>query len=374
MNPYDLIIIGSGTMGAAGGYFASRAGLRVLLIDAHAPPHTHGAHHGESRLFRYLYHNDAYQQLLNRATTLWAELETRHGAHLITRCGVLNLAAADNAGMHAKRAMGEKHGLPHEWLTAADIRARWPSIAVPDDFAGLLENEAGYTHAERAVALFIEHAKIFGAQTAFHQPVTHIERTATDIIVHSTTQRYHGRRVAVCAGTWVRDIAGLDIALPYEAVRKTFAWYDAPAAYHQDNSFPGFTVETAAGIYYGFPDAGDGLKVGRHDEGERMVSAKDRFPYTREHDAADTDTFLSAFLPQCGALRDGKVCSYDRTASEDFILSLHPQDARIFLLGGFSGHGFKFAPAIGEAIACFAQGEDLPLDTAFFAIPETSQN
>ena len=43
---YDLIIIGSGSVGAAAGYYASRAGLNVLMTDAHLPPHKEGSHHG----------------------------------------------------------------------------------------------------------------------------------------------------------------------------------------------------------------------------------------------------------------------------------------------------------------------------------------
>ena len=85
MKTYDLIIIGSGSMGAAGGYYASRSGLRTLLIDAHTPPHDQGAHHGQTRLYRYLYHNDAYQHLLNRAAILWPQQEGAHHARLLTR-------------------------------------------------------------------------------------------------------------------------------------------------------------------------------------------------------------------------------------------------------------------------------------------------
>ncbi|MCD8668346.1 FAD-dependent oxidoreductase, partial [Klebsiella pneumoniae] len=52
---YDLIIIGSGSVGAAAGYYARRAGLNVLMTDAHQPPHQEGSHHGSSRLIRHAY-------------------------------------------------------------------------------------------------------------------------------------------------------------------------------------------------------------------------------------------------------------------------------------------------------------------------------
>ena len=262
MKTYDLIIIGSGSMGAAGGYYASRSGLRTLLIDAHTPPHDQGAHHGQTRLYRYLYHNDAYQHLLNRAAILWPQLEGAHHARLLTRCGVINLAPKTSASLAAKRLIAERYRLPYQWLEADAIEKRWPGLSVPADTIGLYETEAGYLHSESAVALLLEQAQRNGADTAFNQPVTRIAREAEILRVESGTQHYHAHRVALCAGTWANHIAGLGFQLPFTPVRKTFAWYDVPAAYQESHGFPGFTAETADGIYYGFPDSGDGLKVG----------------------------------------------------------------------------------------------------------------
>jgi len=205
-----------------------------------------------------------------------------------------------------------------------------------------------------------------GADTAFNQLVTRITREAEILRVESGAQHYHAHRVALCAGTWANHIVGLGFQLPFTPVRKTFAWYDVPAAYQESHGFPGFTAETADGIYYGFPDSGDGLKVGRHDGGEIMRTAAERYPYGHYDDRRDTDRFLQQYFPQAGALRDGKVRSYDRTATEDFIISLHPKDPRILILSGVSGHGFKFVPAVGEQIARFAVGESLPAALAPF--------
>ena len=366
MKTYDLIIIGSGSMGAAGGYYASRSGLRTLLIDAHTPPHDQGAHHGQTRLYRYLYHNEAYQSLLNRAAILWPQLEGTHHARLLTRCGVANIAAKNSESLACKRDMAERYALPYEWLEADAVAARWPGLRLPADSACLYESEAGYLHSESAVRLFLEKAQQHGADTAFNQTVTRIAGEGETIRVECTNAYYHARRVALCAGTWANNIAGLGLTLPFAPVRKTFAWYDVPTAYQESHGFPGFTAETADGIYYGFPDSGDGLKVGRHDNGEIMREVAERYPYGHYDDRCDTDRFLQQYFPQAGALRDGKVCSYDRTATEDFIISLHPKDPRILILSGFSGHGFKFVPAVGEQIARFAAGESLPAAFAPF--------
>lgn len=366
---YDLIIIGSGSMGAAGAYAASRSGLKVLMIDAHHPPHREGAHHGETRLFRSLYHNHAYQRLLNHADALWTDIENRHSVKLLQRCGVLNLSPADSADAHAKRRMAEHYGLPYAWLRAADIRSRWPGIHVPEAYIGLYEPHAGYLYSETAVALFIAQAERQGAKRAFGHAALRIARDGEALSVLTADGRTHrARRLAVSAGTWANRIEGLGAPLAFTPVRKTFAWYDAPNIYHDTQGFPGFTVETAHGQYYGFPDHGAGLKVGRHDGGETMHTPEDRHVYGHvASDRADTDAFLRAFLPHVGAWRRGQVCSYDRSFGEDFLIHLAPHDPAILLLGGFSGHGFKFAPAIGQWMAQFASGAPLPADARAFA-------
>ncbi|MDO4642740.1 MAG: N-methyl-L-tryptophan oxidase [Cardiobacteriaceae bacterium] len=358
MKTYDVAIVGAGTMGAAGAYFCQQKGLDVLLIDAHTPPHEEGSHHGASRLFRYIYHNDAYQQLLNRAAYLWAYLEEKHDVHLLNRCGVINIAPHDHVTLHSKRNMADIYGLPYEWIDSTAIQKRWPGFSLRENDAGLFEPEAGYLHSERCIALFL---RACGAvDTLFNQPVKQITQEDKDIVIHCADSHFRARRVVISAGTWAQHIAGLNIALPYTALRKTFAWYAAPTLYQERQGFPGFTVVSDAGIYYGFPDNGEGLKVGRHDGGEAMRDATERFAYGHYvRDQQDTDAFLKQFLPQVGALRAGKVCSYDSTADEDFIISLLPEDERLLLLSGFSGHGFKFAPAMGEIVADFASGKGL---------------
>lgn len=365
---YDLIIIGTGSMGSAGAYYASRKGLKVLMMDAHHPPHEQGAHHGATRLYRYIYHNDAYQRLLNRAAQLWPELEATHNTRLLQRCGVINIAPADSADLLAKRQMADQYALPYEWLDAEQIQSRWPGIAVPDSYLGLYENQAGYLYSEKTVECLIREAQKHGARTAFNTPVTRICRDEQSLCVYDAHGQCHrGRKLAITAGTWSNLIQGLPTALAFAPERKTFAWYHAPRQYHEQQGFPGFTVETTNGTYYGFPDHGQGLKVGRHDQGEIMHNPDQRYAYGHySSDREDTDRFLQTFMPQSGEWHAGKVCSYDRTASEDFLIGSHPEDSDIMLLAGFSGHGFKFTPAIGEWIAMFAANESLLDHSTFF--------
>ncbi|WP_044177630.1 FAD-dependent oxidoreductase, partial [Phytobacter massiliensis] len=89
---YDLIIIGCGSVGAAAGYYATRAGLNVLMTDAHLPPHKEGSHHGNTRLIRHAYgEGEKYVPLVMRAQQLWDELNQQSGEAVFERTGVINM-------------------------------------------------------------------------------------------------------------------------------------------------------------------------------------------------------------------------------------------------------------------------------------------
>src|SRR5690606_21103669 len=95
---YDLIIIGSGSVGSAAGYYATQAGLKVLMIDAHHPPHSDASHHGDTRLIRHAYgEGERYVPLVLRAQPLWDELATLPEERIFDRTGILNLGPASSA-------------------------------------------------------------------------------------------------------------------------------------------------------------------------------------------------------------------------------------------------------------------------------------
>ena len=147
---YDLIIIGSGSVGSAAGYYATQAGLKVLMIDAHRPPHAEGSHHGDTRLIRHAYgEGERYVPLVLRAQTLWDELakltEERifeHGHHQRALPALIFWPTLSRV----------RKRLILMWkLDAAGIMARWPEIAVPDDYIGLFEANSGVLHSETAI-------------------------------------------------------------------------------------------------------------------------------------------------------------------------------------------------------------------------------
>ena len=141
---YDLIVVGSGSVGAAAGFYATQAGLSVLMIDSSHPPHTQGAHHGETRLIRHAYgEGERYVPLVLRAQTLWDELEQQAGERIMHRSGIINLAPIHSEFIRNVIDSAQAWKLDVELLQAEEVRQRWPQISVPDGYIGVFEPQSG---------------------------------------------------------------------------------------------------------------------------------------------------------------------------------------------------------------------------------------
>lgn len=365
---YDLIVVGSGSVGAAAGYYATQAGLSVLMIDSAHPPHHQGAHHGESRLIRHAYgEGERYVPLVLRAQTLWDELEQQAGERIMHRCGVLNLAPVQSEFIQNVVSSAQTWQLPVEVLQAADVRKRWPQLAVPDGYLGVFEPNSGFLKSEQAVRSWIQLAEKQGCAQLFNCPVTQIRRDGELQQVTTLDGLYRGRKLLVSAGTWVSKLVP---DLPIAPTRKVFAWYQADGRYSENNAFPGFTCEMPDGSqYYGFPADNNALKVGRHDGGQLMTTPEDRKPFgSLSADGSEAFRFLRQFLPGVGVCLHGEACSYDVSPDEDFIIDTLPGEPNRLIITGLSGHGFKFASALGELASQFAQNKPFSFDLTPFRL------
>lgn len=176
---YDLIIIGSGSVGAAAGYYARRAGLNVLMTDAHQPPHQEGSHHGSSRLIRHAYgEGEKYVPLVLRAQQLWDELAEISGEAVFERTGVINLGPASSAFLANVAASARAFQLEVEELDAQAVMQRWPEIRLPDDYRAIFEPASGVLRSELAVETWIRLAREAGCAQLFNCPVSAIHHHA----------------------------------------------------------------------------------------------------------------------------------------------------------------------------------------------------
>ncbi|ALB66384.1 N-methyl-L-tryptophan oxidase [Cronobacter dublinensis] len=365
---YDLIIIGSGSTGAAAGYYATRAGLNVLMTDSAHPPHQEGSHHGDTRLIRHAYgEGERYVPLVLRAQALWDELQELGGERIFERTGIINLGPADSEFLANVADSAARWQLPLEKMTGDEVMARWPEIRLPENYLGLFEPDSGVLRSEKAIATYIRLAEEAGCAQLFNCPVSDIETTADGVRVTTADGVYHARKALISAGTWVSRLVP---GLPVTPVRKIFAWYQADGRYSTNNRFPAFTGEMPNGDqFYGFPAENNELKIGKHNGGQVISRPEERVPFGAvASDGAEAFPFLRNFLPGIGGCLYGASCTYDNTPDEDFIIDTLPDAPNVLLVTGLSGHGFKFAPVLGEIATQFAAGKPFDFDLTPFSL------
>lgn len=377
MQTYEVIIVGAGSMGMAAGYYLARRGISTLLIDAFDPPHTMGSHHGDTRIIRHAYgEGRQYVPFALRAQELWAELEQASGVKLFNQTGVLSAGAHDCAFLWEVRESAERYSLPLEVLTAQQVRERWAGIELPDHFYACLEPASGVLYPEKAIHAYRKLATASGATLLTNTKVTSLQMDGEEVVVHTDSESYRGQKLLVSAGAWNKPLLqDLGLSVPLVPTRKTIAWFGADESLYGADRFPAFVFHLDDSMFYGFPSIdGAGVKIGRHDGGQVID------PDTLERtfgcylsDEGDVRSFLETYMPQAaGGLRQGKVCIYTMTPDEHFIIDRHPDSPHIVFAAGFSGHGFKFASAVGEAACQLLIDGESKLDLSMFSLSRFS--
>lgn len=314
-----------------------------------------GSHHGETRIIRHaLGEGKAYTPLALRSQQLWEELQQISGYDLFRQTGVLSFGPKGAPFIQKTISSADEYGIPYQRLSHEDIQKRWPGIEAPSGYEGCLEEQAGMLYSATCVRAFREMALQAGAELLVNTPVTNISPDQST--VYTPDGNYTASQIIVSGGAWNEHLfndLGLDVSL--QPTRQTNVWFDADEElFSIDHPFPIFFADLPDGEYYGFPAIDNkGVKSGRHDDGPNVnPSSMDRtFGAYREDEQAPRQ-FLERFLPKAaGALVDGRACIYTRTPDNDFIIDRHPKHPHLLLAGGFSGHGFKYAPVVGEILS-----------------------
>ena len=365
MGSYDVIVVGLGAMGSSAALHLASRGLRVLGIEQFTPAHAFGSSHGTSRIVRQAYFEKPdYVPLLQRSYQLWDELSATFGEQLLVRCGALMIGPPDSEVVAGTLASARTWSLPHEVLDAATMRRRFPQFALPADHIAVFEANAGYARAEPSVLANIELAIDAGAELWFDTEIESVQLGPEGVHVQAADSELTAPRAVIATGAWANRLANLD-QFPLRASRQTVHWYtpadgspeefaDLPVYLWQ---WPAEGEQPGAELY-GFPYLrGDrGIKASLY----RSISSADQSvdPDTVDRsvaaaDAARLDELLARCIPSLAGPRvRGSVCLYASVPDDDFVLGLHPgSSGRVVLAVGFSGHGFKFMPVVGEIVA-----------------------
>ena len=368
----DVLVVGLGAMGSATLHALASRGVDVMGVDAYDPPHSLGSTHGRSRIIREAYYeHPAYVPLVRRAYAAWAQLEAAAGVQLFLRTGGLNIGAPDSALVAGALASAERHALDVEMLTGREINLRHPAFAVPADMVGVFEPSAGMLFPEACITAFLQVARGLGADVRPNTRVTALDRCADGITASTSAGELRARRVVICAGPWTAPLLStLGIALPLVVTRQTMHWF-RPAAdpsIARADRFPVALIEHDDGhIFYTMPDVGDGVKAAIHHEGAAVdADAVDRVVHAS--DTRAVEDFVARFLPGAGAgIRESAVCLYTNTPDHDFIIDTLDGLPDVVVVSACSGHGFKFASAIGDIAARMALGDSADMDLPHFA-------
>jgi sarcosine oxidase len=351
-----VIVIGLGIMGSATAWALARRGVRVVGLEQYAPFHALGSSHGKTRIIREAYfESPEYVPLVQRAYELWDELGERTGRRLLRVTGGVSIGRLDSPFIVGARESAQRHGLAHELLDAQEARKRFPVLALPDDFVALVEGRAGILCAEECWRAFCEDAVRHGAELRFGVRVHGFAPDGEGMTVETESGRLRADRVVVTAGPWSATLlADLGLQLEVRRVLVVHVQPDDPTRFRPE-VLPIFIMDVPEGEYYGFPFLPDqGVKFGRHDDGEVCTPESVRRTVTDDEVRWMTGV-LERYLP--GAAREVLMtvtCLYTMTPDSHFVIDRHPEWPQVVFASGFSGHGFKFASVMGEALADLA--------------------
>lgn len=348
---YDYIIIGGGVMGCAAAYYLSKKNKKILVVDQFSMQNDMNASQDFSKMFRYEYGSDIfYTKLAVDSLKQWKKIEKEYGQLLYFPCGELLIAKKERDkeyAMESYKAL-KKLGYKTTLFTKNTLEEKFPQF---DSSFGVFDYHAGILEASKAVKAFVQIAKKNGVTFWYEKSVRKIKGTTVYL---KNNKSIEGKCIIVTAGIWTEKL--ISEKLPITITKQDLLYFQPQKKENFVKAkFPAFAYLDRG--FYGFPIHGiDAVKIAAHAEGKKInITNLDR--NISKNSIKKTREFLKSFIPQLARAKiiKKKVCFYDMTPDEDFIIDKVNPTTVIGV--GFSGHGFKFAPVIGKLLAELALGK-----------------
>ncbi|HEY6258908.1 MAG TPA: N-methyl-L-tryptophan oxidase [Xanthobacteraceae bacterium] len=368
MSHFNVVVCGLGVTGSAALYQLAGRGVRVLGLERFAPGHERGSSHGETRIIRLGYfEHPSYVPLVRSAYAMWREIEKAAGAELLHVTGILEIGPPAGTLVAGTLASIRQHGLRHEILPAGELMRRFPAFRIAAGEMGVLQPEGGFLRAEPAVAAMVHLAQAAGAEIRVGETITEISPYAGGVRITTDRGVVEAGAAIVAAGPWLKTLLP-KLPAAIRVTRQVMAWFE-PLDPAPLGRLPAFLLESRHGIHYGFPPSAGATKVAKHHHRDQAV---DPDAYDRTVTAEDEGLIRAALaehLPAAnGRLIRAKTCLYTMTPDGDFIIDRLPGAPQIVVASPCSGHGFKFAPVIGAALADLATTGATAHDISRFAL------
>jgi sarcosine oxidase len=322
-----VAVVGAGVMGCATAWALRERGADVSVHEQFGLDHDRGSSHGRTRIFRIAYPEPYWIRLAQEAYAGWQQLDPG----LLGLYGLVELAP--DPALVSARALDES-AVPYRLLDKDEVRALGANL--PDGWTALHIADAGVVFADRARHAFLEAA---GVEVETNRRVESAEELDADVVV-------------VTAGPWVRDLVP---DLPVTVTRETLAYfaYEGPPR----PCIVDLSAETRTHAMYSLHDPVHGLKAGAHLSGSEADPDSEAKP-----DPAIVEriaAWVRERFPDVDPTPvEAQTCLYTMTADQRFVLE---RRGRVVIGSACSGHGFKFAPAVGRRLADLALGsEDQP--------------
>jgi sarcosine oxidase len=296
--------------------------------------------------------------LLRHAYKLWHDLEQAIGRQLLHVTGIAEIGPPDSRLVRGTLACAHLHALRHELLGAPELMRRFPAFRVPPDYIAVLQPDGGVLDVESSIAALLALATAAGAEIRSGEAVRGVEPCTGGVRVVTDRGSVEAGAAVIATGAWMNSLLP-GLAAPLRVTREVMGWFDPidPRPFSGGRT-PVFIIESRHGMHYGIPPQAciqAGIKIAKHHHRNETV---DPDAYDRTVSAADETLIRAAIaehIPAAnGRLIAAKTCLYTMTPDGNFLIDRLPGAPNIIVASPCSGHGFKFAPVVGEILADLA--------------------
>ncbi|TCB97251.1 FAD-dependent oxidoreductase [Micromonospora zingiberis] len=348
----DVLVVGLGVQGTAAAYELGQRGVSVIAIDQFAEGHHRGSSHGRTRMIRRAYPNPAWNHLVARAFAGWERWERASGETLVHRTG----------GLYAHRGVSRLQGPGCEVVEdRSRMRELMPSFVVPEGYQAVFDPSAGVVEAESALTVARAGARAAGVELAYGERMLGWQAVGEGCLVETSARRIRARSLVLATGGWVGRVVPR-LADLFEVWRIVTVSLRADQPVARPPGLGAFSVDRPEGLVFGIPDAaGNGFKAGV-DVGEVWDPGQPVAPPT-DGEISELCRLMAQYVPGVRAdpardVAEAAACLYTMTQDRRFVLGRLPWAPSVVVAAACSGHGFKFGPAIGEAVADLCCGEE----------------
>jgi sarcosine oxidase len=360
MSKPHIAVIGAGAFGGWTALYLLRGGARVTLLDAWGPGNSRSSSGGETRIIRGAYGPDqTYTNLAARALDLWKRHEADWQRKFFFPTGVLWMVEEDDSFERGSIPGLQDAGIPFEELAVAELRRRWPQISFEHVEWALYEPQSGYLLARASAQAVVDHFVAEGgeyrqAAVASQNLENAVESGRCESLMLTDATTIAADRYIFACGPWLGKLFPSAVGPHFLSSRQEIFFFGTPAGdpRFEEGSLPVWGDHSDHFIY-GIPgNQGRGFKMADDTRGPEFDPTTGQ-RLASEDGVAAARRYLAYRFPgmKDAPLLESRVCQYENTSDNNFIIDRHPKSANVWIVGGGSGHGFKHGPALGEMVA-----------------------